>query len=179
MSLPENDDEARAVLPVYLPGRRRGDIAAWLEYFWLEERGLLPAGADGWDGPPADAPALLERFGLAGLYEAQVRATGTFYRCPSWCESDHPRAGVWDRIYGEPPFHAAFRWSWDNRDRCDSGPGSVEELSVDVEQTECDDAAATGITVYGNGVLTGGEARVMAAALLNAADVLDAIRGQS
>ena len=55
--------------------------------------------------------------------------------------------------------------------------GQRRELSVDVRQTECDDAAATGITVYGNGVLTGGEARVMAAALLNAADVLDAIRG--
>lgn len=45
----------------------------------------------------AEGVALLEETGQLGVYERHVRATGTVYECPEWCQAvDHPRVGIFD-----------------------------------------------------------------------------------
>lgn len=165
MSLPHEPDE-RATLPVVvMPAGQSPLLDALNDRCFLEREGIIP------EDPsiPLEASVdLVVGLGLAGVYRDHVRATGQVYRCPDWCTAkDHPRAGIWDaRLDGIA--HATDEFTLEG--------GDADDFVVRVEQFE---GEAPTVMVYSDlQELTAAGARQVAAALLNAADVLDRIGGE-
>lgn len=142
-------------LPVYyqLGGHNPpADVRALLDGCHLQESGLVDRAAD-----LPEVLRLVADLGQDGCYEQHVRATGAVYECPPWCvASDHARRGLYDPQGGAPD-HVAF----------DGGGVTVGACDGDPVQLHCE--GADGLTAVG--------ARRLAAALLDAADVLDRISG--
>jgi hypothetical protein len=139
-------------LPVYfqLGGHNPPpDVRALLDGCHLQEHGLIDTTAD-----LGEVLRLVADLGQGGCYEAHVRATGVEYRCPDWCVSpDHARRGLYDPQGGAPD-HVAY------------------DSAVGVYVGACDgDPIQLDVSV--EGALDAAQARRLAAALLDAADVLD------
>lgn len=107
---------------------------------------------------PGFGNALLDGMGLRGAHEAAVRATGTIHTCPPWCVAEHPRIAIYEA----------------DADPCHEGGEAVAgDATVAVSAVG---TAPANIYLIGDvGDLTGSQARVLAAALLNASDELDGI----
>jgi hypothetical protein len=157
-----SEPELRATLPV-VSGHTHLDAVtlAALDRSFLDRQGIAP-----WDDsvPWSESAAWVKAHGYAGVWERHVRAHGQVYECPGWCQAvDHPRQGIIHA--GDGPIHAA----------CEVEVGAGR--SAVVVLLAADDAAlAPALRVYAeDGQLSTGEARQLAAALLNAADALDAI----
>jgi hypothetical protein len=147
----------RAALPVQHEFGSSPDVLLLLDACHLEHTGLIAKGT-----PTTDAMQLVRDLGQVGCYEAHVRATGTLYECPTWCEAtDHARRGLWDSTSGS---------NGPNHTTAASEVGGVG--TVDVCQLG---AGPVTLYLYADGELTAAEARAAAAALLNAAAALDRI----
>lgn len=162
----------RHLLPVWLGGIANNPPA------WARERDFIQMHAEGLLDVlrPREAYAddyeyltahhahthLVDDLGMAGIYEAHVRRTGTVYTCPPWCDDDdHPRTGICDGTDNEP-HHLATAEAV----QTDAGAvqvavsGTVDHQAINSDRAED---------------LTAAEARHLAALLLNAADTLDGI----
>ena len=171
MSLPHEPDE-RATLPVVrsLGWNRDSELLDGIaDRAYLEREGIIPEDPS---IPMERSAELVAELGMTGAYNEHLRATGAVYTCPDWCEGgDHPRTGIVDPLEGGP-LHVAAEYSWGR-----TVLRTVEEFNVSAYQLEDEDEAHIEIYSSASGV-EADEARRMAAALLNAADMLDKIRGE-
>lgn len=145
----------RDTLPVYLGPFVSAEDRRASDAMQLVAEGLIA---------PSDAlmnyEHLVDDLHLHGAHEAAVRATGTVYACPDWCDAtDHARVGLHDGLVA--PGHHTAR-------------AEVAGLRVGVAQEDHPGAVAS-VLLGGDVDLTAAQARQVAAALLNAADALDGI----
>lgn len=125
--------------------------------------GLLSRDVDYMSQPREALERLLDELGQRGCYETHVRANGMVYQCPSWCVGDHPRAEICEDE-DNPPVHIATLTP------VHLAAGQV--VDVDVYAAEEHPQIAVGTQLA---LTNADDARALAAALLNAADVLDAV----
>lgn len=109
----------------------------------------------------------LHMSGQAGAYTRWLRDNGIIRQCPPWCIStDHPRAAIWDP--DRDTEHIAFTAEVPTTEM----PHRNGAVTVQVSTFQ---DLPPQVWVYDAEILTGSEARQLAAVLAEAADVLATI----
>lgn len=185
MSLSQ-DQHNRADLPLVPPFGRPDDAEAWadLDADLLARQGLIDGDllvthtADGWIPEPTPenrqrVQDMIDATGQRGVYAEYLRRTGTVRVCPEWCDSDHPRAAIYDPYLDRDTI--AHRRSMARIDR----PEGREFAELNFEQWEGRDIGDDErLILYldAQTPLNSAQARQLAAALIDAADLLDAVK---